>query len=124
MKGLWIMFFCSLIYFAYGKQESTEFPIERFPFSDIKMTWPEYAWTLCTRITFIGFAWALALLNDSKKKYLIIAAIVMTGWGIDFLLECNQGWGHLFGQVISYEAIIFVTLSITTAIAHFDGRLQ
>jgi hypothetical protein len=113
------MFLCSLIYFAYGKNESTEIPIERFPFSPIKMTWPEYAWTWCTRITFIGYSWA-SIEKSDKKKYSIMAAIIITGWGIDFGLECNQGWFNLFGQVISYEAFIFLALCIITLKAQFS----
>lgn len=119
MRPAWIMLICFSIYFAFAKFEGTQFPRNFFPLSEIQMVFSEYLWTICVRVIIIGCAWAFV--TGEKAKYLRLIAWIITGWGIDFLLEANQGWFLLGKWVVSYETLIVLGIGAVIVKENLDG---
>ncbi len=76
------------------------------------MTWPIYAWNICINIVPVAYIWTLLSLETEKPKELRMAAWIIAGHGIDFVLRCNQSFGHIGVYAISYDTIMFLLLGL------------
>lgn len=121
MKRLWIIFLASLIFAAFSKIQGNRFILhDLFLFSDLKLIYPEYAWNICINIVPIAYLWTLVSQETERPKEMRMAAWIVTGHLIDFLLECNQGWVSVGVYAISYDTIMFILLGLVTLKAMLD----
>lgn len=107
-----------LIKAAFSKVEGTYFEISPFPFSDIRMIWPEYLWHITFYFAFAALAWELFLQEIKYKFEILVFALLMTGELIDFLLRCNEAFFHIYTYAFSYDSIMFLVFGAVIIRAH------
>lgn len=76
------------------------------------MTVPIYLWNICINIVPVAYVWTLLSLENEKPKELRLAAWIIAGHGIDFMLECNQSLFYIGIYPISYDTLMFVLLGL------------
>ena len=76
------------------------------------MILPEYLSVLTKYIAAIAILWVSYFQESEYPNQLKIAAWLMTGFGIDFLLECNQCWFDIGDYAFGYRTLAFIIFGI------------
>ena len=112
MKRIYIILMALLIKASFNKIQGTYFLYNFFPFSDLKMHWPEYAWHLTFYICMCALAWNYYFQENVYKLEMLTFAIIMTGELLDFVLRCNMSWFQIrtpwLQYAFSYDSFIFI----------------
>lgn len=80
--------------------------------TDVVMILPEYLSVLTKYIAAITILWVSYLQETEYPKQMKIAALLMTGFGIDFLLECNHCWFSIGNYAFGYRSVAFLIFGI------------
>jgi len=96
---------------AFDQTEGTYFP-RRFSFSRIEMILPEFLSSLTKYLAVSLLLWAFYIQAERFKKQLLVAAILVSGFFLDFLIESNICWGHIFGLTFGYRSVAFLIFGI------------
>ena len=123
MKRLWIILLASLVW-AFNKFEGTglsEYAF--FPFSDWKVTLPDYLFSVCLIVVPMAFMWTLVSQETERPKEIKIAAWITSFKLPWFLLTCNMTFFripvHGIGVIpIGYDALMFVLLGLVVLKCH------
>ncbi len=113
MIRLYIIFLALLIKASFSKVQGDYFEYGFFPFSNLKMIWPEYAWHITFYICMIALSWDYYLQEQNFKFEMLIFAILMTGELLDFLLRCNMSWFMVGNYPFSYDGFMFLVFGST-----------
>jgi hypothetical protein len=97
----------------FSKIEGDYFAEERFPFSHIKMTIPEYLWHITFYFAFACIAWSYYLQETLFRRQLLVFSILMTGELLDFILRCNTIFFRIGDYPFSYDSFMFLVFGIT-----------
>ena len=96
---------------AFDQVESTDFPIRR-SLSHVKTTLPEFLSVLTKYISFVSLFWIICFGATKFNKQLMIAAILATGFLVDFLLESNVCWFNIGVYAFGYRSLAFLIFGV------------
>lgn len=96
---------------AFDQMEGTYFP-KRYSLSRIEMTKPEFLSVMTKYLAFSSLLWVIYLQANKFKKQLLVSAVLGSVFFIDFLLESNICWGHIFGLTFGYRSVAFIIFGI------------
>lgn len=122
MLRIYILLMALLVKASFSKIQGDGFPhIQFFPFSNLTMIWPEYAWHITFYFAFACLAWDYVFQERLySRKYVLemgIFAVLMTGELIDFVLRCSMAYFIIedLNYPFGYDSIIFIVFGIITA---------
>ena len=129
LKRVAIIGLAFLIWAGLSKIQGNGF-VERhlFPFSDLTMIWPYYLSVLAIHLGFVCYAWTLysqetvlanlektsSFWDMARPQEVKLAAVLVSGRLVDFVLECNHGWFGIGDYPISYDTFAFVLFGLVS----------
>ena len=96
---------------AFDQMEGTYFPL-RFSFSRIEMILPEFLSIVTKYLSVSLLLWVIYFQGERFKKQLLVSAVLGTGFFLDFLIESNICWGHIFGLTFGYRSVAFLIFGV------------
>lgn len=106
-----IIFFLIVLAFAGLDQLQGDFrPRDFFVGWDEKMTISEYASWLVKIGSFVGLVWDFYLQerNGAYSREFLVAAVLMTGFIVDFIIEGTHSWISIGPYAFGYRAVVFL----------------
>jgi hypothetical protein len=108
------------------KKEYTGWPeYDLFLFSDWPMTIPAYLVNICLNFIFIAPMWVFVSQETERPKEIKQIAWIITGRGLDFILEANRTWFNIdFPEIgktpIYYDTLMFAVVFFVVLKATFN----
>ena len=117
MNRVVILFMVFLIGAAFSKVEGTFFYLHFFPLAPrLADIWPGYLSVNCYYAGVVGLSWVIYSQEKECIKEVSLAAWLMTGRWIDYLLEGNTGH-RINSYMVSYDTFAFIIFGVATIMA-------
>jgi len=112
MKRLIILYLAFLISAAFDQVQGTFFTHHFFPLSNLEMILPEYlSWI--SKLSGVSLVMWMSYSQETEySKQFKIAALLTTGFLVDFIIEGTQGWFNIGSYAFGYRAIVFIIFGL------------